>query len=189
MKKPLTLMAPTLVVIATTLSGVTWAESPPTRKAAAAPAPASNRSATSDAQINNMVRNGRGREAARDLETQTRRAPGNKTLKTRAARVYETLGDLPAAKEAAAEALTGTAPDPAAHAVLGRIAAREGDWAAAVGHFRNAVLAQPNDAALHLDYGNALEHIGDQAGADAEHARYRSLAGMKPAPVNDSPAR
>lgn len=145
----------------------------------ASPAPAAG-PVPSDSAIKEMMKSGRSHEAARLLEEQVRREPGNKAAKARVAEVYETQGDLAAAKQAAREAAAGDAPSPEALAVLGRIAAREGDWATAVVHWRNVINAKPNDAAARLDYANALEHVGDAAGANNEYAIYRSLVGMTP---------
>ncbi len=136
----------------------------------------------SESAIKEMMKSGRSHEAARLLEEHARRAPGNKAAKARVAEVYESQGDLTAAKQAAREAVAGDAPAPEALAVLGRIAAREGDWANAVVHWRNVINVTPNDAAARLDYANALEHIGDAAGANNEYAIYRSLVGMAPIP-------
>jgi len=145
----------------------------------ASPAPAANQP-PSDSAIKQMMKDGRSGEAARLLEEHARRTPGNKAAKARVAEVYEAQGDLTAAKQAAREAATGDAPSPEALAVLGRVAAREGDWANAVVHWRSVINAKPNDAAAHLDYANALEHLGDAAGANNEYAIYRSLVGMAP---------
>jgi Flp pilus assembly protein TadD len=139
-----------------------------------------------EAAVKELMSAGRATEAARLLEEHSRRAPGDKRARARAAEVYESQGDLTAAKHAAREALAGDAPSPEAFAVLGRIAAREGDWAAAVNHWRNVVNAKPNDAAAHLDYANALEHVGDAAGANNEYAIYRSLVGMAPIQKDDT---
>jgi Flp pilus assembly protein TadD len=172
-----------LVLVSTLLiaSGV-QAQQAGASKQAARPAPAVEGPPPSEAAINQMMKAGRSIEAARLLEEHARRAPGNKSLKVRAAQVYESQGDLTAAKEAARQAAAGDAPSPDALAVLGRIAAREGDWSNAVALWRRVVGASPNNAAAHLDYANALDHVGDAAGANSEYAIYRSLAGMTPIP-------
>jgi Flp pilus assembly protein TadD len=169
------------------ISGV-HAQQTGTSKRPARPTPAIASSPPSEAAIKEMVKAGRSAEAARLLEESARRTPGNKSIKARVAEVYESQGDLAAAKQAAREAMAGDAQSPEALGVLGRIAAREADWAKAVVYSRSLISVTPNNALAHLDYANALEHVGDAAAADNEYAIFRSLSGMPPLP-NDFPKK
>lgn len=171
-----------VVVGALLIAAASGAQQPSTSKKAVRPSPADNGPTLTDATIKEMMKAGRSAEAARLLEEQARRNPGDRAIKARVAAVYESQGDLTAAKAAAQQAASGDTPSPGGLAVLGRIAAREGDWANAVVHWRSVVNAKPTDAAAHLDYANALEHIGDVGGADTEYATYRSLIGLAPLP-------
>jgi predicted Zn-dependent protease len=150
------------------------AKQPSASKRPALAVPAIDGPLPSEAAIKELLVAGRSIEAARLLEEHARRTPGNKTIKARVAEVYELQGDLTAAKQAAREATAGDTPNPEALAVLGRIAAREGDWANAVVYTRSVVNATPNEVSAHLNYANA--------GADNEYAIFRSLSGMPPIP-------
>jgi Flp pilus assembly protein TadD len=142
----------------------------------AAPTP----STVTETAVQRQIKAGRISEAAAALEREALRTPRDPKIRIRAAKLHEARGDLTAATRAATEALALDANNTEASAILGRIAAREQDWGAAVAHWRRVVLAEPNNAAARLDYANALQHIGDQASADAEHARFRELVGLPP---------
>jgi Flp pilus assembly protein TadD len=130
-------------------------------------------------------RKGESRQVAREYEMQARANPTDATPKARAAELYETMGDLTAAKTAATEALTRDANNVDALQLLGRIAARQQDWDAAVVQFRRAAFLDPANAAAQLDLGQALEQLGDRDGSDAAYAAYRALLGPPALPASE----
>lgn len=141
-------------------------------------APTSPEIATTAVAVEKRLRAGEGYQVVREFELQSAQAPSDPAPKVRAARVYEGLGDLAAATAAAEEALALDPYNAEALATLGRMAAREGAWEASAAHLRRAAASDPNNPSIQLDLGNALQQLGDQAGADAAYIAYRSLVGL-----------
>ena len=125
------------------------------------------------------------RAVARQQEMEAREQPGKAAPKVMAARAYEAIGDLDAARTAATEALARETNNIDAMQLLARLAAREENWGEALAHLRRAALLEPNNATTQLALGQALEKLGDRAGSDAAYAAYRATEGMKPVPISN----
>ena len=87
------------------------------------------------------------------------------------AQTYYRLGEL---DQAAAEA---TQTDPTAGGselviLQAQLAASESDWASARDRYAGAIRMVPDNAEAYLGLGQALQELGDQAGADAAFQGY-----------------
>lgn len=134
--------------------------------------------ASTAVSVEKRLRDGEGYRVLRVFDAQARQAPNDPAPHVRAAKVYERLGDVPAASASATEALALDGSNAEALALLGRLAAREADWETAAHYLRRAVTSNPTSPSAQLALGGALEHLGDKTGSDTAYATYRSLVGL-----------
>lgn len=78
------------------------------------------------------------------------------------------LNRLPEARTRWERSLAADPNQPTVHEVLGRLVESQGESAAAIAHYRDAIRLRPEFGLAHYDLGAALARRGDRAGAAAE---------------------
>lgn len=111
--------------------------------------------------------------------------PDDAKLHLEAARAYLAEADSsPSKRDAAAahvqRALEKNSSDVDALILMGQIELQRNRPAVAALHLQNAARLAPDNPTAQLSLGDALSHVGDEAGASAAFAEYRRIMGMPP---------
>ncbi|MFN2977112.1 tetratricopeptide repeat protein [Terriglobus aquaticus] len=127
-----------------------------------------------------LKQDGKPKEAAEALRRAVALDPGQPGNHVNLASVLIELGDREGAaaerKQAAELSRAATAKQKERFALdSGNVLLQRGQFAEASTQFRNAIAADPTDAAPHLALADALDHLGAKAEADVERARGKAL--------------
>lgn len=108
--------------------------------------------------------------------------------RARLAEGADNASNVEAARNHATQVLADNPNDLEALLLAGQTSILKNDLAAAANYYRQATLANANSAPAFLGLGDVLTRLGDEPGATAAFARYRSLMGMPPL-VTQAPAK
>jgi predicted Zn-dependent protease len=111
------------------------------------------------------------------------RAARVKAAKERLAQGADNIENVDAAQGHALAVLADHPNDVESLVLAGQTSLLKNDASTAARYYRAATLAAPNNATAFLGLGNALTQMGDETGASAAFANYRSLMGMAPLPI------
>lgn len=133
---------------------------------------------TSEATAESAFSNGHYQQAIVHYQRLLHERPADIGYRTRLAESYEVSGNLELAQEHASAVLQKQSRNSEALMVMGRTHGRQGEWGDAKAFYERAVQADKNNAAAHLNLGQALMQLGNDQEAEAQFTEYRRLTGI-----------